>query len=113
MNRLSLKKITSIALLLTAVGGFSSVGFSAGGKVVKQPPQKLPAKQVVVAQTININSANAVEIASSLKGIGLKKAEAIIEWRKANGKFTTLDQLTEVKGIGEKTLMANKEKIKL
>ncbi|EGG94561.1 hypothetical protein IMCC1989_2644 [gamma proteobacterium IMCC1989] len=52
-------------------------------------------------------------ISDHLKGIGLKKAQAIVEWRKANGKFISVEQLTEVKGIGEKTVQANKGKIAL
>lgn len=52
-------------------------------------------------QKLNINSAN-VEQLQSLPGIGLKKAQAIINYRDSNGKFASLEQLTEVKGIGKK-----------
>ena len=58
-----------------------------------------------------INSADAKTISSSLKGIGLKKAEAIIQYREANGTFKTLNDLTKVKGIGDKTAEKNKEDI--
>ncbi|MDR0665252.1 MAG: helix-hairpin-helix domain-containing protein [Helicobacteraceae bacterium] len=59
---------------------------------------------------VNINTADAKEL-SSLKGIGTVKAEAIIEWRNANGSFKSIDELTQVKGIGEKTLEAIKDEI--
>ncbi len=65
----------------------------------------------VSAQAVNINTADAQTIADSLKGIGLSKAQAIVAWRETNGKFTDLETLQEVKGIGAKTLEKNKEDI--
>ena len=65
----------------------------------------------VLAQTVNINTADAQTIAESLKGIGLSKAQAIVAWRESNGKFSDLETLQEVKGIGAKTLEKNKEDI--
>ena len=62
---------------------------------------------------VNINTANAEEIAAELKGIGLSKATAIVEYRKANGPFKTIEQLTEVKGIGLKTVEQNRQDIQL
>ena len=70
-------------------------------------------QQTQISQPFNINIASAEEIAGGLKGIGLKKAHAIVEWRENNGKFTSIEQLSEVKGIGEKTVMLNKSKISL
>ena len=64
------------------------------------------------AEPVNINTASAQEIADSLNGIGLKKAEAIVDYRKKN-KFESVDELTNVKGIGEKTIAKNKQDIKL
>ena len=63
------------------------------------------------AAPVNINSADATEISTSLKGIGMKKAQAIIQYREANGPFKTLDDLIMVKGIGEKTTEKNKQDI--
>ena len=56
---------------------------------------------------VNINSADAAAL-TKIKGIGPKKAKAIVDYRKANGKFKKADDLQKVKGIGAKTL----EKIK-
>ena len=55
-----------------------------------------------IAAPVNINQANAAEIATALNGIGLKKAEAIVAYREQVGAFTSIEQLVEVKGIGEK-----------
>ena len=66
-----------------------------------------------VQQQININSASASEIANSLKGVGLKTAQAIVAYRDANGDFQSLDALTMVKGVGRKTIKKNKQHIVL
>lgn len=65
------------------------------------------------AQPVNVNSAGAEEIAESLKGVGLSKAEAIVNYRNANGKFTHIDELINVKGIGIRTVDINREYIML
>ena len=56
---------------------------------------------------INLNTADEI-LLQTVKGIGPSKAAAIIEYRKQYGNFTCVEELTEVSGIGEKTL----EKIK-
>ncbi len=61
-----------------------------------------------IAKPVNINTANAKTIAASLQGIGQKKAEAIVKYRKTHGKFKTIKDLVKVKGIGLKTLQKNK-----
>ena len=63
------------------------------------------------AAPVNINTANAQTISESLKGIGQKKAEAIVQYRKENGDFKSVDELASVSGIGPKTLEINKADI--
>lgn len=67
----------------------------------------------VFASPVNINSASAEKIASSLSGIGQKKAEAIVAYRKEHGQFKSVDDLTQVKGIGSKTIAKNAQDILL
>jgi len=67
----------------------------------------------IFAAPVDINKANAQEISESLKGVGLKKAEAIIAYRKANGPFASIDDLANVKGIGEKTIAKNKSNLQI
>ena len=62
------------------------------------------------ATKININLASAEEIAQ-LKGIGPSYAERIIEYRETHGPFKSPAEITNVKGIGTKTLEANKGRI--
>ena len=52
---------------------------------------------------VNINTATADELAG-LTGIGKVKAEAIVAYRTANGQFKSVEDLTKVTGIGDKTL---------
>ena len=65
------------------------------------------------AQPVNVNSASAEEIADSLKGVGLTKAEAIVSYRKDNGQFKHVDELVNVKGIGIRTVDINRKYILL
>ena len=55
--------------------------------------------------TININTATLEEL-QTIKGIGKKKAEAILQYRKEHGAFRTKEDLLQVKGIGKKALEA-------
>ncbi len=65
------------------------------------------------AEPVNINQAEAEVIAQSLSGIGVKKAQAIVQWRETHGPFKSADQLSEIKGIGPKTVEANRQDIQL
>ena len=63
------------------------------------------------AGVVNINKADAETLAKNLKGIGLSKAKAIVKYRKENGKFKSADELTNVKGVGKKTVEKNRDDI--
>ncbi len=66
---------------------------------------------LIFADPVNINTATAEELAENLKGVGPKKALAIIEYRETNGPFFAPEELINVKGIGPKTLEKNLEDI--
>ena len=55
--------------------------------------------------TVNINTATLEEL-QTIKGIGKKKAEAILQYRKEHGAFRSKEDLLQVKGIGKKALEA-------
>jgi competence protein ComEA len=65
------------------------------------------------AAPVNINTADAQTIADSLNGIGIKKAQTIVDFRAKNGDFKTIDDLAKVSGIGAKTIEKNKADILL
>jgi competence protein ComEA len=62
---------------------------------------------------VDINSADAKTLSKSLKGVGPRKAEAIVAYRKEKGPFKTYKDLAKVKGIGIKTAENNKVDILL
>lgn len=64
-------------------------------------------------QTLNINAADAEQIANALKGVGIKKAQAIVDYRESYGDFHHIDELIAVKGIGKSTLAKNAHLISL
>ncbi len=65
------------------------------------------------AGQVNINNADAVSLAAELKGIGEIKAQAIVDYRKQNGPFTSIEDLQKVKGISNKTIDKNRKNINL
>lgn len=62
---------------------------------------------------VNINKADAETLALALDGIGMSKAQEIIEYREQNGDFKTVDDLQNVRGIGKATLERNRSRILL
>lgn len=100
--------LAAVSFLVLTLGSAPFVG--AAEATTANTPTKVEA--VVPSTVININTADAQEL-TKLKGIGEKKAEAIVAWRKENGDFKTVDDLLEVKGIGEATLEANRENIRI
>lgn len=63
--------------------------------------------------TVDINTAGAEELSEVLIGVGESKAKAIIAFRNQNGPFGTAQDLLQVKGIGEATLVKNQDRIRL
>ena len=75
-----------------------------------EPPAVVAAAQ---AQLVNINTADAATLAAGLRGVGLSRAEDIIRYRETYGPFGTVEELVDVKGIGQATLENNRAVITL
>ena len=69
--------------------------------------------QLVQAEPVNINTADATALAKALNGVGPAKAKAIVSYREKNGPFKTVDQLAMVEGITQKLIDKNRADIKL
>lgn len=103
-----MKNLLSVLTALVIAFGFAGTASAA-----EDAPSNAEIKSVQMFEKVDLNNADAEALAASLHRVGIKKAEAIIAWRKANGKFTSVDQLIEVKGIGEAILAANRDRITL
>tara|TARA_R100001163_G_C5005848_1_gene153407 strand:+ start:579 stop:875 length:297 start_codon:yes stop_codon:yes gene_type:complete len=86
-----------ICLTLILLGSHASLAQNEAGEM---PVEK-----------VNINLADAKTIALVLDGVGMSRAEAIVEYRDINGQFTTLEELLLVSGIGEVTIRNNQDRI--
>lgn len=65
------------------------------------------------AGPVDINTADAQTIARELDGIGLSRAQAIVSYREQHGRFTTVDAVGMVKGVGPKILEMNRGNIRV
>lgn len=63
------------------------------------------------AGPVDINTADAETISTELNGIGLAKAKAIVEYREKYGPFKNAEDLSLVKGIGDRTVELNRVNI--
>lgn len=63
--------------------------------------------------SVNVNSADAETLAAVLDGVGLARAEAIVAYRQEHGRFGDVYDLANVKGIGDRTIELNEERIRL
>ena len=80
------------------------------GEEAEEIPAGETRKEATKEGKVNINTATVEEL-KTLKGVGEKKAEAIIEYRKKNGSFKTKEDLMKVRGIGKKLFESFEERI--
>ena len=102
-----------VALILIGSGfwglrRFNPALFLGKPDLIVVPNEELPAqkKQQSVDNKpalLNINTASTEEL-ESLSGIGPQMAQRIIQYREEHGNFTSVEALTKVRGLGEKTL---------
>jgi competence protein ComEA len=72
------------------------------------PPPKPPAASA--AAPLNLNTATLAQL-ETLPGIGMKVAERIVEYRQKNGGFKKVEELMNIRGIGEKSFLKLKAMI--
>jgi competence protein ComEA len=91
-------------VLCAVLIAFCMVGVGTANAASNQPAKT----QAVATQSVDINSAD-VQTLEGLKGVGEKKAQAIVSYRTKNGEFKSVDNLTAVKGISDKFLAKLKQ----
>ncbi|HSC29026.1 MAG TPA: helix-hairpin-helix domain-containing protein [Vicinamibacterales bacterium] len=89
----------AIALLASILALAAPVSATAQGK-----PAKAPKAAPAPATPVNLNTATAAQL-QALPGIGAKTAQLIIEHRQKNGGFKKIEELMNIKGIGEKSFL--------
>jgi len=96
--------LSSLNLAARVVDGQQILVGVAGGPAAAGPPAGGPAPAPAASSTapVSLNSAT-LEQLEALPGIGPVLAQEILDWRAANGGFTSIDQLTQVSGIGDVT----------
>lgn len=70
------------------------------------------AQHVAPSSAVNINTADAEAIINAhIKGIGKKRAQAIVAYRQTHGPFKSLDDLKKIKGLNGKVIDANRDRL--
>ena len=64
---------------------------------------------LLFAEVININTADKETLMTVMKGVGEKRAEAIIDYRKKNGPFKSVEDLANISGIGQSIIEDNRD----
>ena len=97
MNRYLAATVLPLALI-------SSLSY-ASVKSEAHTQRKAALQHEVAVEKVNINTANAQQL-STLKGVGAKRADAIISYRNEHGPFADVNALSAVKGMGSKKIIA-------
>ena len=102
-----MKKLLVLTLIFALGFMFTPTAFFNASTGVVCAEEEMKAE---VAKKVNINTASVEELAA-LKGIGEKTAQAIVEYRDANGPFKSIEDIKNVKGIGDKKFEDLKDSI--
>ena len=99
--------MTRFAMVLCT---FVAVMSFAGTSAAQDKAKDKPARASAAAGTVNLNTATQAQL-ETLPGIGASAAKRIIEYRQKNGGFKKVEELMNVKGIGEKSFLKLKPHI--
>ena len=102
-------RIVSLGVLL-AMFGTTSLG--AWAEVGQAPTQETPAATAQRVAKVDLNAANK-EALEALPGIGPRTAELIIEYRSQSSGFKKVEELMNVRGIGERTFLRLRELVQV
>jgi competence protein ComEA len=109
-----MRKSVISAALFSLIAGFSLAATASQTNSPAPAPATVQAATAVApVAVVNLNTADASTLEQVLVGVGEVKAQAIVEYRNANGPFTSVDQILEVKGIGAATLEKNRSKMSI
>jgi competence protein ComEA len=99
-----IQTVVTLALLAALAGPVTA-------SAAKQAPQAAAeTSDAARASVVNLNTASAAQL-EGLPGIGAKTAQRILEYRQKSGGFKKIEDLMNVKGIGEKSFLKLKPHI--
>ena len=104
------KKLLLVILSSTTIAFSGASHAKADTKASQEVASKAISQENI--QPVNINASDVAQL-QTLKGVGSHRAEAIVQYRNEIGKYTSIEQLTAVKGIGLKIIEDNKGRITL
>jgi competence protein ComEA len=106
--------------MLLAIVAMAAIPVAAAAQQAAPPAKSAAAKPAKSAKSakaagsstavVNINTATQAQL-ESLPGLGAKAAERILEYRQKNGQFKRVEDLMNVKGIGEKSFLKLKPRL--
>ncbi|WP_440810890.1 ComEA family DNA-binding protein [Pseudomonas syringae] len=102
--------LTSASVAVNAAPAAESSSMTPASTSMAQPSSMASMHEMGDGK-VNINMADAQMLQKELAGVGKNKADAIIAYRESNGKFMSVDELIEVKGIGKAILEQNRDKL--
>jgi competence protein ComEA len=106
MNRSALVLVAALVFASASLFAQSAASKPQGGRATKPPVTAT----VVSTEVVNLNSATVAQIAS-LPGIGPKTAELVVQYRTKNGPFKKIEEVMNVRGIGEKSFLKIKDQL--
>ena len=89
-------RMVMVVLLILGLGVVAQAG--------QENPRTPPAAKASAAGLVNLNTASASQL-EGLPGIGKSTAERILEYREKSGGFKKVEDLMNVRGIGEKSFL--------
>jgi competence protein ComEA len=112
VRRLIMRHFVRSFLFCLAVLSFSFPTFAQTSEASMPAPKASHTE--ALGSVVNINAADAQTIINAhIKGIGKKRAEAIVAYRQQHGPFKSIDDLKNIKGLSEKVISANRSRLTL
>ena len=99
-----------MVLSIAAAACLLAVHTPAASAAQSKPATRTSAAKPATGKPVNINTASAAEL-DALPGIGAKTAALIVEYRQKNGPFKKIEELMNIRGVGEKNFLKLKDQI--
>jgi competence protein ComEA len=81
-------------------------------QAAENPNNPISDQQTQIASKVDLNKADVATLTGSFKGIGRKRAEAIVAYRESHQGIKSIEEFAEIKGFGQRFVDKNREKLK-